>query len=428
MARTVNEMRLDSEIRVRTRCFHLASFSAAINIAIAVMLVGCGGGGGGGGTNQYISLYTALASEDLDLDGSEDIAEARMRFEVQGTGTGFKPKNTHYVTSIALQDSLNPGSFIKSDVRYANGDIDKLGGYPSSIAVGDLNNDAFPDLALAVSTNVNILMQNINDPGNFLPHVDVQAESGPIDVAIVDLNADGMNDIAVATEPLTLLFNDPAAPGSQFLSGTLPINASSVAVGDLDSDGRNDIAATGRDAGDDKVYILLQNHAPAAPGEFSLDATYTVGYKPVAIIIVDLNGDTLLDLAVVNEGETVGSVSILLQDDSAPGTFLSETQYTTDRESCAIDVGDLNGDTLPDLVIANSGANNVSLLFQDALHPGDFTPASTLKTTEHNIADIVIGEFTGDALVDIAVAAEAYVFLHAQDENNPGTFHSGVKL
>jgi hypothetical protein len=399
-------------------------------IALLFVVSGCsgGGGGGGGGGSSQISIYTALAAADLNLDGLDDIAAPRERFKIQGTGTGFEPKDIHFLATIELQDSLRPGSFNTYDTQSADGSLDKLDDYPVSVDLGDLNNDLFPDLAIADTNSVNITLQNMNDAGQFFPHRVVQTEPGPIDVDIGDLDGDGNNDIAVASEPLTLLINDPLSPGTQLTAQSIPVNASSVAVGDMNGDGRIDIAATGRDEGDDKVYVIMQEKEPAPPGVFISITAYPVGFKPVAVIAADLNGDTLLDLAIVNEGLDVGSVSVMLQDNSMPGTFMAQEQYTTGRGSDDIDVGDLNGDLLPDLVVSNKDEENISLLFQDALVPGRFEPAETLPIKKRIINDVIIGEFTGDLLLDIAIASQDGVFVYAQENNNPGEFLPGEKI
>lgn len=408
--------------------FRSARFLAVILFPLAFIVTACGGGGGDGGGNQYLSISTALARGDLDLDGLDDIAEGNNRYKLNSTGTGWEPTHNRYLATIALQNSLEPGSFLVHDVLDDGGKIDLLGGYISSISIGDLNDDALPDLVLAAGASVNVFFQSGAESAQFLPHVDIQTESDPVDAVIGDLDGDGSNDIAVAGSPITMLFNDSISPGTQFAASVFLLNASSVAIGDLDGDGRNDIAATGRDTDDNNVYIILQKPVPNSPGQFSLSAAYVVGYKPVAVCLSDLNGDTLPDIAVVNRGGNVGGVSILLQESSSPGIFVVQSQYAVERNSDAIDVGDLNGDSLPDLVISSLSASKVSIFFQDASQPGYFTAPQTMLTKERNITDVVIGEFTGDTKADIAVSAEGGVYLHAQDANNPGTFLAGVSL
>jgi hypothetical protein len=69
-------------------------------------------------------------------------------------------------------------------VNYGAGD------WPYSVAIGDLNLDEKPDLAVAnnYSDNVSVLMGN--GDGSFQSAVIYGAGGGPISVAISDLNGD----------------------------------------------------------------------------------------------------------------------------------------------------------------------------------------------------------------------------------------------
>src|SRR5437667_249170 len=71
---------------------------------------------------------------------------------------------------------------------------------PSSAAIGDLNGDGRPDLAVADynSNNVSVLLGNGN--GTFQAAVNYPAGTYPSSVAIGDLNGDGKPDLVVANE------------------------------------------------------------------------------------------------------------------------------------------------------------------------------------------------------------------------------------
>ena len=71
---------------------------------------------------------------------------------------------------------------------------------PSSLAIGDLNGDGNPDLAVANSgsDDVSVLLGNGN--GAYQPAVSFPAGDGPAAVAIEDLDGDGNPDLAVASQ------------------------------------------------------------------------------------------------------------------------------------------------------------------------------------------------------------------------------------
>jgi hypothetical protein len=87
------------------------------------------------------------------------------------------------------------------------------------VAVGDLNGDGHPDLAVAnVSDDtVSVLLNNSN--ATFASKVDYATGAGPISVAVADLNGDGHPDIVVAnlnSDTMSVVLNRsvlPAVPG-----------------------------------------------------------------------------------------------------------------------------------------------------------------------------------------------------------------------
>ncbi len=70
-------------------------------------------------------------------------------------------------------------------------------GGTSSVAVGDINGDGKPDLAVANwdDSTVSVLMNNGN--GTFAAAVNYGAGAHPYSVAVGDLNGDGKPDLAV---------------------------------------------------------------------------------------------------------------------------------------------------------------------------------------------------------------------------------------
>jgi hypothetical protein len=74
--------------------------------------------------------------------------------------------------------------------------------------------------------------------------------------------------------------------------------------------------------------------------------------------IGDLNGDSRPDLAVANDG--ANTVSVLLGNGN--GTFGAKVDYGTGIIPRSVAIGDVNGDTRPDLAVANASSGTVSVL------------------------------------------------------------------
>src|SRR6266566_370531 len=170
------------------------------------------------------------------------------------------------------------------------------------------------------------------------------------------------------------------------------------------------------------VLVLLAEPPDALALEFS-SKTYAVGTAPVAIAIGDFNGDGKPDLAVANSGSN--NVSILLNN--GDGTFQAAVNYAAGTSPSAILTGDFNGDGKQDLIIANLGDvdnhvnGNLSLLQGN----GDGTFQSAVSITAGaNPQSIVAGDFNGDKRLDLAVGDARTGILNILLGNGDGTFQS----
>lgn len=133
--------------------------------------------------------------------------------------------------------------------------------------------------------------------------------------------------------------------------------AGSVVVGDLNADGKADLVLTdaaGESNGDGSVAVLLGN----GDGTFQPAVLYdSGGIEPGWLAIADVNGDGIPDLIVANSfasgNDAVGSVGVLFGNGN--GTFQPVVTYAAGGIPTGIAVGDLNGDGQPDIVVTTCG-------------------------------------------------------------------------
>jgi uncharacterized repeat protein (TIGR01451 family) len=180
-----------------------------------------------------------VAIADLDGDGKPDVVSVNNN---DGTSSAV---------SVLRNISTSGNIAFAPEVDYP--------GLSSSydIAIGDLDGDGKLDLAVSsfIYGQAVSVYRNVSTPGSittnsFAPRVDFDAGGWGNAVAIGDLDGDGKPDVAVVTQlPDHLsLFKNTSTPGSftsssfaarvDFSSGW---NPNGVAIGDLDGDGRPDI-------------------------------------------------------------------------------------------------------------------------------------------------------------------------------------------
>ena len=140
---------------------------------------------------------------------------------------------------------------------------------------------------------------------------------------------------------------------------------------------------------------------------------------PVAIATADFNLDGKLDLVVANSG--ANTVSILLGN--GDGTFAPKVDYPTGSQPMAVAVGDFNGDGVPDLAVVNQADNTVSILLGSG--GGTFASQAVYATGNGPLAVIAV-DLNGDGSLDLAVANLADNTVSILLGNGDGTFGAHV--
>jgi hypothetical protein len=135
----------------------------------------------------------------------------------------------------------------------------------------------------------------------------------------------------------------------------------------------------------------------AAAPSFAPARGYATGDTPVGIAIGDLNGDSKPDLATANLGS--GTVSVLLN--GGDGRFAPKRPYAVGRLPQSVVIGDLNGDGKPDLATANLDENTVSVLLNRG--DGSFQAKRDYRAGA-GPSSVAIGDLNGDGKPDLATA------------------------
>ncbi|CAF4048198.1 unnamed protein product, partial [Rotaria magnacalcarata] len=332
------------------------------------------------------SQPTTMATGDFNNDAILDITVANF-------GTG----------NIGVFLGYGDGTF-SNQMTFATGN----NSHPWWVAVGDFNNDNRPDIATANSgtNNIGVLLGCTN--GTFFNQMTYSTgnSSSPISVAIGDFNNNSRLDIVAANRDRGSIGIFLGYAQETFLTAPAYSTGSSsrpvfVASGDFDHDNRLDIAVANN--GTDNIMILLGSGL----GTFSRQTNYTNGdgSHPYSIAIADFNNDSLLDIAVAN----YGSNNIGIRLGYGDGTLSNQTTYFTGEGShpYSVVVCDFNNDTHLDIAAANYGSNDVSLFL--GYGNGSFMSQYTFSGGfESHPSALAVGDVNGDHVMDIIVANSGY--------------------
>ena len=130
------------------------------------------------------------------------------------------------------------------------------------------------------------------------------------------------------------------------------------------------------------------------------------------------------------DGSGSAGVSLLVQDAAHPGGFLPAVTYATQPRAIDVAVADLNGDGKPDLVVANLRpvpTGSVSVLLQDPARPAVFLAATSYAGFGQPLA-VAIADLNGDGHPDIAAADGVSATVMLQSATAPGTFAQPVQV
>jgi hypothetical protein len=267
------------------------------------------------------------------------------------------------------------------------------------------------NLQLGVATlDTPVLAQNYTAA----PDSPVQTGNQPSIAGVGDFNEDGIQDLAIENagdNTVSIMLGKGDGTFSLFAAlpavGTPPCQNISVqsncaiVVGDFNNDGHADLAVTNRNDG---TLTVLEGNGKGAFTPFS-GSPIPVGTSPQAVKIGDFNNDGIKDLVVANGGSD--DISILLGNGDGTFTQAGGSPMSAGLGSFPffIAVADFNNDGKADLAVVNGRDNTVTLL--EGNGDGTFTPfASSPYTFSTNAGSgaIVAADFNGDGNVDLAVA------------------------
>jgi len=251
---------------------------------------------------------------------------------------------------------------------------------------------------------------NLITPPTRFDRQDVPVSQRVFSFVCGDLNSDGMTDLAFYGEPKGLYVilqrtREPRAAKAKTISWQTRkkikiddglVTANALVCADLNNDGADDLVLGGRSA----VYIILQKK----DGSLAEPVKYPTTTRPLGIEVGDLNGDNINDLIIIGSNtEKQVNVRFGLKT----GQLGPQIQFFIEKP-WALKLANIDG-VLGDEMLTIDAISKRLICYKlaaqkdkDADWPILFYPLTAGK--ENAKRDLAIGDFDGDGLTDITVS------------------------
>ncbi len=354
-------------------------------------------------------VINLLHAADLDGDGLNDLIvvnNGRSKINILYNQTG---KTNALLPKPVGKQELNQ---LPPDSRFR---IESIASEKriSSLVVADLNGDGRPDLAYYGDPKELVVQYNLGGHDWSAP------KRWPIDdgqltanaLATGDLNGDHLTDLVLLGENnIYFLAQKPdhtlAEPRKIPFSGSVK----AVQVLDIDGDGREDLLLVNWES-PQPFRFRLQN----SDGELGPEIYFSM--PPIrSYLAEDLDGDGKAEIVTISLNSGRAAVSQFARKPAEPlsgalqqGQFQVLPLNKTTRSRRGILWADVNGDGLPDLLVAEPDSGQLSLYLQKP--DGSLSAAKTFPTLT-GVSELAVSDWEGDGMPKI--------FLLSTDEHQVG--------
>ncbi|WP_110516856.1 FG-GAP repeat domain-containing protein [Herpetosiphon llansteffanensis] len=287
---------------------------------------------------------------------------------------------------------------------------------PEALHAADLSSDCRDDLAFVIPSAVQIWSQPNNNPMQAslsLPF----ANRSMSDLALGDLNYDGQLDVAALrgtggiTQHLDLfaLYRGTLLDTEYRQVDDQGFAAHAVAIGDVTNDGRADLVVS---AGGNIPNAAINIFAQQSDGSITTTPQLLPAWHlPEALAIADINHDGFNDILALNSGW----LALTIYRGRADGTLAAyetyDLPYSTSYRPETLAVGDLNRDGGLDVLIADD-LRGLTYLINSTGAPSatiddQIVPCSTIDTPHFSLSGTLTNATTLEVSLDAGASWQA---------------------
>jgi VCBS repeat protein len=266
------------------------------------------------------------------------------------------------------------------------------------VAIGDFSGDGKPDLAVSNRGDNNVSILRGDGSGKFGAAHNYKAGSMPLGLVVGDWNGDGREDLAAANQSdiggVTVMLNN----GSGFSKHHYPAGTGSsyVLAARFTADQRPDLAVSNSRA---STVSILRG---MADGKFAKIGDIATSPDPFGLAVSDFNHDGKRDVAVIDTRRN-DKTKVQVFRGNGDGTFKAPLDIFVGQGANQMAVGRINGDSIPDLAVADFSLDEVDVLIGNG--NGTFRTPKAFPAGS-NPADVALGDFNGDGKIDLAVTGD----------------------
>jgi hypothetical protein len=285
----------------------------------------------------------------------------------------------------------------------------------SNVVVGDLNNDRKPDLVVPCGQTraMTVLLSTGN--GHFRASNPISVPDNPGDIVLGDVNGDGNLDLAIDSHDsygVVVMLGD--GKGALALAPNSPIvmkegqhpHTHGLALSDLNGDRKLDLITV--NSSDNDVSIAFGD---GRGGFTRAPATFAVGPSPYPAALGDVNNDGHPDIIATATAtgpkraqQLPSSFALTLLLNDGRGGFRTSRLPLRTGEPWFAAVGDVNGNSKPDIVVTHHDHNELTVLLGDGT--GNFTEApGSPFDFGRNAFQIILADVNRDGNLDALAAA-----------------------
>lgn len=312
-------------------------------------------------------------------------------------------------------------------------------GYDRQTAAIDLNGDGKIDFITISNYGTWVYKINESTPGK-----PVWRDAGSASlysatrVSVADMDGDGKSDVVIFAAGWgggDIGLNISTADTVGFVFSDKYISEDGR-IADMNGDGKMDVVTKNGNYNSGPLYVLLNN---SVPGKIMMSDTLILNMPSNfayfdLMHVADLNGDSLPDIIGKNGNYTYvfkntgtrelpsfTANPVALKIDDMPSSYF----YNPEK---AI-TGDMDGDGMPDLLVAHNAYNTASFnMYRNTSSGGDISFAPYQLITNSRVGKLFdLADFNGDNKPDIVIGDDMWTAVH-QNRSTPGNIALEPKI